>query len=189
MKRVILCDMDQVIAHTDDLKMMNDFMGTSFTVEDAKTVTLVEELLPNMDDRYRLIDHIVDINFYLHSEIAPGTKEVMKSLHENEDFYVCTSAYFKYGINREADLLKIKSEFLIKEFDFLPPDHHIYITHKSLLNADVRIDDNIHNLLSNTATKLLYTTYANEDLSSDFLRENNITRVDNWYDIERIILG
>lgn len=189
MKRVILCDMDQVIAHTDVLQIMNDFLGTSFTINEAKTVKLVEELIPDIEERYRFIDHFVDMNFYKYSEIRPGTKEVLKTLSEKEDLYICTNAVFKYGRNREADLLRIKSEFLVNEFGFIPPDHRIYITHKHLLHAEIRIDDAISYLLPEADIKLLYTAYDNEDIAQSYLDENKITRVADWYDIESIILG
>ena len=50
------------------------------------------------------------------------------------------------------------------------------------------IDDRISNL-EGARTKLLFTAYHNKNISNTDLSQDGIIRVNNWYDIENILLG
>ena len=107
---------------------------------------------------------------------------------ENFDVYIGTSYLFKEVPNKCGVILKYKFDFLIKHFPFLDPYKFIFVGDKSVINCDIRIDDRIDNILG-ADTKILYTAYHNKDLSIEYLSELKVKRVNNWLDIEKILLG
>ena len=68
------------------------------------------------------------------------------------------------------------------------PEKYIFTTHKDLLNFDIRIDDRINNL-NGATTKLLFTAWHNRSIPTNELKEKNIVRVNNWKDIEKVLLN
>ena len=63
----------------------------------------------------------------------------------------------------------------------------IFITNKSLLNIDIKIDDRINNL-DNCETKLLFSNWHNRNIPKEELEEKNIIVVESWKDIEELLL-
>ena len=64
---------------------------------------------------------------------------------------------------------------------------NIFLSNKGILNADIRIDDRIENLL-NADTKLLFSAYHNIKYSDEYLKSVGVERMDNWYDVKRRLL-
>ena len=62
------------------------------------------------------------------------------------------------------------------------------INHLLQLTADIRIDDSMEKLNGPAQTKLLFTAYHNENINDEELKKNNIQRVNNWKEIEQILL-
>ncbi len=65
--------------------------------------------------------------------------------------------------------------------------NYVFLGNKSILGCDIKIDEKLENL-ENAKIKLLYTAYHNKNLSDNVLNEKGIIRVDNWNDIEKILL-
>ena len=55
------------------------------------------------------------------------------------------------------------------------------------MNFDVRIDDRLNNL-AGADVKLLFSAWHNKNYSDTELKENNVIRVNNWKDVEKILL-
>ena len=56
------------------------------------------------------------------------------------------------------------------------------------MNFDIRIDDKLDNL-NGAEIKLMFTAWHNRDMDDDYLKNNNVIRVNNWCDIEKILLN
>ena len=76
----------------------------------------------------------------------------------------------------------------IKIFPFIKPNQYVFINNKDLLEADIRIDDSVSKLNGKAELKLLYTVYHNLKISNEELESKGIKRVNNWREIERILL-
>jgi len=55
------------------------------------------------------------------------------------------------------------------------------------MNFDIRIDDKLENIEKST-TKILFSAWHNLSLDDNYLKKINVIRVNNWYDIEQILL-
>ena len=56
------------------------------------------------------------------------------------------------------------------------------------IEYDIGIDDRVFNLKS-CKRKLLFTEFRNKNLTEEELTKNNIIRVNDWLDVEKIILN
>ena len=72
--------------------------------------------------------------------------------------------------------------------DFIPPHNYIFTADKSIINCDIKIDDKIKNI-EGAKTKLLFTAWHNKELTDEDLKLENIIRVNNWKEIEEILLS
>ena len=63
----------------------------------------------------------------------------------------------------------------------------VFVGNKKILKSDIKIDDKIENLI-NGDIKLLYTAYHNKNISKEELEEKGIVRVNNWLEIEKLLL-
>ena len=70
---------------------------------------------------------------------------------------------------------------------FINPKKYIFTTNKNLMNFDIRLDDKLENII-NGEIKLLMNAWHNRNISEDELKEKNVIRVNNWYDIEKILI-
>lgn len=61
------------------------------------------------------------------------------------------------------------------------------MSEKTKLKFDIGIDDRPSNLL-NCDMKLLFTEFRNEKISKEELEEKGIIRVNNWLDIENLLI-
>ena len=83
--------------------------------------------------------------------------------------------------------MKNKYKFLYEKLDFIEPRNFIFTADKSIVNCDIKIDDKINNI-EGAKTKLLFTAWHNKNLTDEELESQNIIRVDNWKEIEEILI-
>lgn len=74
-----------------------------------------------------------------------------------------------------------KVEWMKKNFSFINADNIIRIMDKSLIKADVIIDDHLDNLVNNTAHRICLDYPWNRDEKKDFVYD--IHRAHNWKEI------
>ena len=70
---------------------------------------------------------------------------------------------------------------------FISPEKYVFTTNKNLMNFDIRIDDKMDNL-NGADIKLLFSAWHNQSLDEKVLRDNNVIRVNDWFDIEKILI-
>lgn len=188
MKKKLLIDLDYVICYPGFLTILNKFLGTNYKEEDF-TDYIVDDIIGPQERKEEFYDFYLKHNGYDDAILMDNVKEVLQKLTEKYDIYICTACVM-FGIElRSGKLYMDKFNYLIKEFPFLDPRKFIFTNSKNLFEADVQIDDRIHNLQGNVKLKLLYDAYHNQDIDEETLNKSNIRRVKGWKEIENILLN
>ena len=184
MRRSIMVDMDEVITEGGFLYLINEYLGTNYTKEDVGGYYM-QDLVPDKDKFFK---YFISKNMYDYNILLPNVKEVLEELQKYYDIYIGTS-YIIPELPRESSMiLKYKHEFLYDNLPFIKPENYIFITNKSLLDCDIKIDDKLDNL-KNAKIKLLFDSYHNKGLSDDYLKSVGVVRVHNWLEIKDILEG
>ena len=182
----ILVDMDDVICAHGFIGIVNDFLGTNYTEYDAKSY-YINDLVPKekMND---WIEFYKNKNVYDYMKLSEDVQEVLKKLNEKYEVYIVTAYIFRDDPSVSGNQLKNKFDYLQKNLPFINPERFVFLSDKSLITADIRIDDSMEKLNGPAQTKLLFTAYHNENINDEELKKNNIQRVNNWKEIEQILL-
>lgn len=127
-----------------------------------------------------------DLMEYLQTESSYTDLELMdeyvvpeiKKLHEKYDVIIVTSAF--------AGAVSGKWKWMQKYLPFIPHKNFITCGRKDLVNADVLIDDAIHNVHDWTASNrpaIVPSHHWNQELKGTTL----VTMVDGWKDMCKIV--
>lgn len=184
MKKLII-DMDDVICEKNFIEMVNDFLQTSYKEEDACSY-YINDLIPK-NKMTEWIQFFEQNNLYEYGKKSEDVKEVLEKLNKIYDIYIVTAYVFRDEESLSGKVLKDKFDYLYSNFPFLNPSKYIFANNKEIINADIRIDDNIKNLSGKAETKLLFTAYHNQNLTDEELKKNGIMRVNNWRELEEIL--
>lgn len=174
MKRVVAVDQDQVLADllTPLLSRYNALYKDSLKPEDIKSWD-IGKYTKCGNAVYDLFD---DYELFRWLPVIEHSQEVMKELNKKYDVYVVTSA------TNIKESLKAKLEWIQEHFPFIPNSNIVLCGNKSIINADIMIDDGVHNLESfKGETKLLFNAHHNQN-------ENRFTRMYSWLDIADLLL-
>ena len=182
----LIVDMDDVITEKGFIRMINEFLGTNYTQENAESY-YINDLIPK-DRMDEWVEFYSNNNVYDYANIVEGAKETLEKLNEKYDLYIATAYVFRDAPQVSGKTLNDKYNFLIENFPFIDPHKFIFISNKELLEADIRIDDSHKKLIGKARLKLLFTAYHNKNMSEQELKENNFVRVNNWKDVEKILL-
>lgn len=86
--------------------------------------------------------------------------------------YICTNSNYQ--------TIRRKLEYIIdRYFPFISWENVITICNKQLINADILVDDGVHNLIGAPYKKILITASHNKDFDTS---DNDIVRVNNWFE-------
>lgn len=183
----IIIDLDDVLALDGYLNMMNDYFKRDYKYEDIEGYYCEDLLTKEELIEYR--NYFRKNNVYDYSTVAPFSKEVLKKLFlcGRYELYVCSSYYSEIENMAFPELIPHKCEFIMKNYPFLSNKNFIFTNNKALINADVRIDDVVNNLTGDNLN-LLFTAYHNKELTQEELQYENIIRVNDWQDIEKILI-
>ena len=180
----LIVDLDDVLALDGYLNMMNAFINGNYRYEDASGY-YVEELL-NDEQLKAYREFFKNNNVYDYATVAPNSQEVLMKLMLEYDIYVCSSYYSDVDKIIMPELIPKKCEFLKKNYPFLSSKNFIFTNDKTMIEADVKIDDVINNL-DNGTIKLLYSAYHNQNISNLELASKGIYRTDNWLAVEQVL--
>ena len=182
----LIVDMDDVLCEKGFIRMINEFLGTNYEQEDAKSY-YINDLIPK--DRIKeWAKWYSKRNTYDYVNILENAQEVLEKLNKKYDLYIATAYVFRDAPEISGKTLNDKYNFLCENFPFIDPHKFIFISNKDLLEADIRIDDSPKKLMGDARLKLLFTAYHNKNLTETELKENNFIRVNNWKEIEKILL-
>ena len=180
MKKIMIDLDDTIVDQSGWLYVVNSFLNTSYTIDDVKGY-YIQDLVPD-DKREEFLKYFITKNTYLYSNIYPDCVDVIKRINEKYDLYICSAYVFRDLNSYSSDALKYKFDFLSENFPFIDPNKFLFLTNKSLLDCDIKIDDKINNL-TGASMKILYTAYHNKD---DILNDD-VIRVNNWLEIANLL--
>ena len=182
----LLIDMDDVICENGFIRMINEFLGINYRAEDANSY-YVNDLIPK--DKFEdWVKYFEEKNLYDYVNIVKDAPEVIEKLNKVYDIYMITAYIFRDKPEISGNQLKNKFDYLVKNLPFIDPKKFIFLSDKELVNADIRIDDNVDKLKGKAELKLLFTAYHNKNISEEELKEKKLTRVNSWKEIEKILL-
>ena len=116
--------------------------------------------------------------FWKTVEPIPGAAEALKRLmDEGHEVLIVTATPYEHLQEKMGDLL-------FRCFPFLTWDQVIVTSRKQLIQADVLIDDGVHNLVGGTYRKILFTAPHNIRYDA---AANGMTRVSNWAEALSVI--
>lgn len=182
-RKSIVIDMDDVITSGGLLYLINEYMHTNYKEADFKDFYMQDIV----DDKQKFFDFFLKHNQYDYVSINNNAKKIIKELCDKYEVFIGTSYIFREIVNDSGIFVKYKYDYLIKNFPFVNPMNFVFLGNKSILKSDVKIDDKLENL-TNAKIKLLYTAYHNKDLSDSYLKSKGIIRVNNWIEIENVLL-
>ena len=179
-----MIDMDNVITDGIFLDLINEFLGTNYKYLDCNKYYL-QELIKDRKEEFW--EYVKDRNFYEDAILFEGCYEVLEKLNKKYDIYIVTAYLWNDCIDISGNNLCNKYYYLREMLPFIDPKKYIFTTNKNLMNFDIRLDDKVENII-NGDIKLLMNAWHNRNISDDELKEKNIIRVNNWYDIEKILI-
>ncbi|WP_234733980.1 5' nucleotidase, NT5C type [Tellurirhabdus bombi] len=175
MKPRIAIDMDDVLADTTGQFITiycRDFDPSALPQQfrDESFHELLEEKV------YRqLSDYVYEPGFFADIPVMEEAQEVTQQLAEKYDLFVTTAAMeFR---NSFVD----KFDWLDRYFAHIPWQNRVFCGDKSILRADIMIDDLPRNLQSFQGEGLLFHAPHNRD-------EQGFKRVRSWREIAQILL-
>ena len=188
MKKIFI-DVDDVICDNGFMFLVNDFLGSNYTLDDVKTYYVEEELMTE-SQKLAFYKYLEDKNPYEHNFIFDGAKEVLKRLNEKYEVYICSSCAIDIPGLKEASGLfyKNKYDFLIENFPFLDVNKFVFTGSKNIFKCDVQIDDRLSHLKGDAEIKLMYDAYHKREYDDEVLESRGIKRVKSWIDIADILL-
>ena len=188
MKKTIMIDMDEVIVKGRFSDFLNEFLGE---VDFEKLNGYFrQDLINGKEEEFRKIYQFK--NLYKKDDgafIEPlkDCVDTIRLLNKYYQVYIVTSYIWKEDVIDAAHNLKYKFEYLKKILPFIDINNFIFISDKSKIKFDIGIDDRPVNL-KNCDKKLLFTEFRNENISNEELEKNNITRVNNWLDVQKVLI-
>ena len=91
----------------------------------------------------RRLDYLNDRSFYLNQPAFPGAREFLRELSRIANVTIMTAVYPQFMGERIQRLCELFPEF--------PPENILMGKRKEILNADILLDDGVHNLMSSGA--------------------------------------
>lgn len=153
----IAVDMDEVIADARAAQL--EWLRRNFTpdryvraVEDRPLRLLLEE-----DVFDALQSHLHEGEFFGYLEPIQGSQEALRRLSTKHEVFISTAA-FEYPAS-----LTYKHEWLRRHFPFLDPLRFVFCGDKSIIAADVLVDDSSRHFLRFKGDGLLFDAPHNRD--------------------------
>jgi 5'-nucleotidase len=172
----IAVDMDEVIADAfgKHLRLYNQRAGTNLTAQLVSEKGLGALIPVEQREEFNAIPH--SDGFFADIELIAGSREALLELSRNHDVYI-TSAAMEVP-SSFAD----KFQWLETHFPFIPPSRIVFCGEKSIINADVLIDDRSRHFKGFRGVGILFTAPHN-------VAEHADLRANNWDDILQILQG
>ncbi len=176
MKRIAI-DMDGVLADTlpVELAWFRQHFGYRFEPSDLVGKRVFEDLVsPEHLAAERAM--LCEGSFFADLPVMPGAVAALRRLAARHQVFVASSAIDLGGA------MAAKLGWLERHFPFIPAWQVVFCGDKSILAADVLIDDNAHQWTGFQGRRLLFDAPHN-------VHETRCTRVSSWAEVERLLLG
>ncbi len=191
-KKDLLLDVDEVVCFPGFLEAINEFMGTSYVVDDFTEYYMDEVAIPKerFDDFNRFLD---GRNLYEHAELLPYAKEVIEELNRLYNIFICSSCVNPFNILGSGRLFADKYNYLISSLPILLPENFIFTNAKHLIRADVQVDDRLSNLDERVEKRILFPSYHNKLITPEDLTKKGVLRAGydwriGWLEVAKLLL-
>jgi 5'(3')-deoxyribonucleotidase len=171
----IVVDVDEVLADTAtrEIAWLNQRFGHALTLE-LVSQNKLEDLVPQAHTD-ALEAHLHEGAFFADLPVMPDSQGVLAQLASRHEVFVATAA-MEYPRSFGA-----KFTWLAEHFPFIPPQRLVFCGDKSILAADVLIDDNERNLRVFRGQRYLFSAPHNA-------RVQGYPRLANWQQVRRQFL-
>lgn len=171
----IAVDMDEVIADALGalLERYNRDRNANFTKTDVRGKWLWQVLPPG--GHAMIESYLQSEDFFEDLPVIPGSQEALRRISQRYEVFVATAAM------AFPSSFGAKYRWLRRHFDFLNPQNFVFCGDKSILHADVLIDDMPRNLVGFRGESILFTSPHNVNVQG-------FRRADNWQDVEKMFL-
>lgn len=172
--------MDDTIENLLDawVQWINTVHGTNVKPEDVNDWNM-ELAFPTVSKEKVYEPLLTDYFWYTVSPKEDAVNVLNRILDDGHSIYIVTTSNYQ-TLRTKMDAV------LFKYFPYLSWDNVIIAKDKYLVSGDVLIDDGVHNLLKGSYRKILMDSPHNRSYDAE---KNNMTRVNDWYEIYGIIRG
>ncbi|MBQ9019106.1 MAG: hypothetical protein IJ097_02180 [Bacilli bacterium] len=179
--KTLMIDMDDVITNGNFNKYIEEFMNIKIDMTKITNYEYVQDLVKSKKEEFW--KYVENKDLYKGAPLFKDCYEVLKKLNDKYDLYIVTSYLWTDVIDISGKNLGYKYYYLKEMLPFINPSKYIFTTNKNLLNFDIKIDDKITNL-EGADIKILFNRWHNINKKYD----KNIIRVNNWKEIEEVLL-
>ncbi|CAN5124102.1 5'-3'-deoxyribonucleotidase [soil metagenome] len=169
----LLIDMDEVMADAIErfLEWYERDFGVRYTKADLHGTKL--HFIVPQEHRKIVQQYPQQRGFFKDLPVIENSIEVIEQLNNRFDVYVASAAMeFPYSLEE-------KYEWLDQHFPFIHWKRRIFCGDKSVLKADILIDDHDFNLSVFDGRAIMFTATHN-------VHETKYERLDNWLDAEKL---
>lgn len=191
-KKSLLLDVEEVIFFGGFLQAVNDFLGTSYVIDDFKDYYIDEVAIPK--ERFSEFNAFVrERNMFENPQMLPYAVETIKLLCDYYDIFLCTDSINPFDVDGSARNFVDKFKALGKILPFIDAKQYIFTSNKSLFNADVQIDDRLQKMDNSVGLKILFPSYHNTEVSDEELKVIGAVRAgyewrEGWINVGKILI-
>ena len=175
---IIICDIDNILNNLAEkvVETYNSYANKNIRLPDIVSYNFYDCLL--REDADCIVSLFKEKELWDSLKPLEGSQTGLKKLiKKDHHIYLATAT--------DPTNFKWKVAWIKQYFSFIPEDNIIRIMDKSLLRADVIIDDCYDNLISNFAERVVLDYPWNQNELKDYAY--GIRRAYNWSDINNII--
>lgn len=175
---IIVCDIDDVLNDLAQkaVDFYNSRSGKNLQVSDITSYNFYDCL--SQEDADALCALFQEKELWDSLTPTPGSQDALQALiRHGHKVYLATATHYKN--------FAWKIEWLNQHYSFIDQKNVIRIMDKSLLNADVMIDDHLDNLINNVCERICIDKPWNRSPSKDYTYD--IYRVNHWNEIPNVI--
>lgn len=171
----IAIDMDDVLAYSAQ-KAVNAFIaehGFGPTMQELQGKHLKDTVPPEYQEK--IVSYFYQKGFLRDVDLIEDSQEVVRRLYEKHEVFIVSAAMeMPYS-------LEDKYFWLEEHFPFIHWKRIVFCGDKSIIDADVLIDDRAYNFDKFAGRPLLFTAHHNLDIQG-------YERVNNWKEVAGLLL-
>ena len=188
----LLLDVDEVICFEGFLDAVNDFLGTTYQIDDFTDYFIDEVTIPK-EQFQEFQEFIRKRNLYETAKLLPGAQETIAALRAKYEIFFLSSCVNPFDLEGSGKLFQDKYNYLRSTLPDIHPGNYIFTSAKHLIHADVQIDDLLKNLNDNNTVQILFPSYHNRDVTEEELAKRNVIRAGTdwrhgWEEVGKILL-